>query len=217
MTRAQLEASLRTWMARLKYRQARHAFYHDKSRRDEAEREALARKWHKLVSEAQNMVLRRRAQLARLRPVHAPCKPILQHSWGWHAGVHDGVDLITEADDVVYAICDATVIDVRSSGWWGNGARASGGHSVADGDGIIQLRCEVDAGPFKKGMHFGYGHAEKACVKVNERVRAGQMIGHAGFANAWHLHFMVNGGGHTRGVGDRDPWPFVDYAIRHGR
>jgi hypothetical protein len=43
-------------------------------------------------------------------------------------------------------------------------------------------------------------------------VKAGQKIGHAGFANAWHIHFMVNGGGHTRGIGDRDPLPFINHA-----
>jgi murein DD-endopeptidase MepM/ murein hydrolase activator NlpD len=206
------------WRARLAYRTRRHDFYHQQSKRPEAERKQLAAKWHQLVDEAQQMVAKRRAQLAKLSPpVAAPVKPILQHSWGWHPGVHDGVDLITEADDVIYALCDATVIDVRSSGWWGKGARASGGHSVAEGDGIIQLRCDIDAGPFRKGLHFGYGHAEKATVQVGQKVQAGQMIGHAGFANAYHVHFMVNRGGTTKGIGDHDPYVYVDYAVRKGR
>jgi murein DD-endopeptidase MepM/ murein hydrolase activator NlpD len=217
MSAAALQISLKLWLGRLAFRTRRHDFYHTHSKRPEAERQDLARKWHKRVLEAQWMVSKRRAQLAVSPPVAAPVNPILEHSWGWHPGVHDGVDLITEGDDVIYAICDATVIDVRSSGWWGKGARAAGGHSIADGDGIIQLRCEVDAGPFRKGLHFGYGHSEKATVKVGDRVKAGQMIGHAGFANAWHIHFMVNDGSTTRGVGDRDPWPFVDYAVRKGR
>ncbi len=148
--------------------------------------------------------------------VAPPLKRILGDSWGWHGAAHDGVDLICEADATLYAICDAEVVDVRAGGWWGKGARASGGHSVADGDGIIQLRCTVDEGPFKPGLHFAYGHAEKATVAVGQKVKAGQVIGHAGFANAWHVHFMVNGGGHLRGIGDRDPLPFVRYAIQHG-
>jgi hypothetical protein len=49
-------------------------------------------------------------------------------------------------------------------------------------------------------------------VKVGDIVTAGTRLGHAGFANAWHVHFMVNGGGTLRGIGDRDPKPFVDYA-----
>ena len=143
-----------------------------------------------------------------------PVDPILQHSNGFSDG-HDGVDLICEADDVVYAICDAKVIDVRAGGWWGSNPTASPGHPISDGDGIIQIECSVNKGPFKKGMHFGYGHAEKAVVKVGQKVKAGQKLGHAGFANAWHLHFMVNGGNTNKGKGDRDPMPFVNYAKNH--
>ena len=143
--------------------------------------------------------------------VAVPVDPILQHSNGFTSG-HDGVDLICEQDDVVYAICDAKVIDVRAAGWWGNGAQASHGHPISDGDGIIQIECLVDDGPFKKGMHFGYGHAEKAVVQEGQIVKAGQKLGHAGFANAWHLHFMVNAGNTLKGTGDRDPMPFVNHA-----
>jgi murein DD-endopeptidase MepM/ murein hydrolase activator NlpD len=149
-------------------------------------------------------------------PVASPLRRILGDSWGWHPPGHDGVDLICEGDAAIYALCDARVIDVRSRGWWGKGARAAGGHSVSDGDGIIQLESLVNAGPFKEGMHFGYGHAEKATVTPGQKVKAGQKIGHAGFANAWHVHFMVNGGGTARGVGDRDPLPFVRYAVENG-
>ncbi len=142
-----------------------------------------------------------------------PVDPILQHSNGFAAG-HDGVDLICEADDVIYAICDARVIDVRAAGWWGKGAQASHGHPISHGDGIIQIQCLVDKGPFKKGMHFGYGHAEKAVVHAGQVVKAGQKLGRAGFANAWHLHFMVNAGSTTKGIGDRDPMPFVRFAAQ---
>jgi murein DD-endopeptidase MepM/ murein hydrolase activator NlpD len=148
--------------------------------------------------------------------VASPLEKILGDTWGWTPPGHDGVDLICEPDPAIYAICDATVIDVRSTGWWGSGARDSGGHSISEGDGIIQLRCDINSGPFKKGMHFGYGHAEKATVTVGQTVKAGQKIGHAGFANAWHIHFMVNGGGTTKGIGDRNPKPFVDHARKGG-
>lgn len=151
------------------------------------------------------------------KSVASPLKRILGDSWGWHKPGHDGVDLICEGDAAIYAICDAKIIDVRSTGWWGNGAQASGGHQISEGDGIIQLECLVDTGPFKKGMHFGYGHAEKATVAVGQTIKAGRKIGHAGFANAWHVHFMVNGGNTMKGIGDRDPLPFVDFARKHGK
>lgn len=151
--------------------------------------------------------------------VAPPLKHIITHAHGYGAG-HDGVDLICDESAPIFALCDAKVIDVRSSGWWGLGAQASHGHPIADGDGIIQLECLVDDGPFKKGLRFGYGHAENATVHPGQRVKAGDRIGSAGFANAWHVHFMANGGGtrfdsgdHPKGVGDRDPMPFVSYAL----
>ncbi len=64
-------------------------------------------------------------------------------------------------------------------------------------------------------MNLCYGHAEKPRVKVGDVVHAGQRICDAGLANAWHFHFMVNHRSDTKGVGDRDPWPFVKYAIDH--
>ncbi len=211
MNLAYLKASRRNWVLREKYRKRKHA------KAVNAYDTAGIKKWGDLLKEARANIAKRDKQLAARTggSVAAPARPILQHSWGYHPGVHDGVDLITEGDDVIYAICDAKVIDARSSGWWGKGARASGGHSVSDGDGIIQLECLVNVGPFKKGMHFGYGHAEKASVRVGQKVKAGQAIGHAGFANAWHIHFMCNGGATTKGVGDRDPWPFVAHALEH--
>lgn len=143
--------------------------------------------------------------------VAPPLNRITNHSNGYTGpGGHDGVDLICGANAPIYAICDAEVIDVRSGGWWGK----SPSGDVSKGDGIIQLKCLVDTGPFKKGMHFGYGHAEHAVVEVGDSVAAGKHIGHAGFAVAWHVHFMANGGGTDRGTGDRDPWPFVEYAMR---
>ena len=166
--------------------------------------------------------VQRRLWRRRLREKYAaggvgrPVAKIISSSWGWHPGVHDGVDLICPEDAPIFALCDAEVIDVRASGWWGLGAEPSPGHPVSDGDGIIQLECLVDLGPFRKGMHFGYGHAEHATVRVGQKVKAGQRIGSAGFANASHVHFMVNSGNTTRGVGDRDPMPYVRYALKHG-
>jgi murein DD-endopeptidase MepM/ murein hydrolase activator NlpD len=150
--------------------------------------------------------------------VHSPIEPILAHSNGWAPG-HDGVDLISEASDEGWAICDGVIVRADASGWWGKGAVASHGHPISDGDGIVILKCTIDKGPFKKGMLFGYGHAENAKCDVGDVVKAGQVICHAGFARAWHFHFMVNAGTaqfwdgqRPRGVGDRNPWPFIQYA-----
>jgi murein DD-endopeptidase MepM/ murein hydrolase activator NlpD len=148
--------------------------------------------------------------------VASPLAKILSSSWGWHPGAHDGVDLICLAEAPIFALCEAKVIDVRPSGWWGLGAQASHGHPIGDGDGIIQLECLTDVGPFRKGLHFGYGHAEHATVSVGQVVKAGQRIGTAGFANAWHVHFMVNNGDTMKGKGDHDPLPYVEYARKHG-
>lgn len=146
--------------------------------------------------------------------VAMPVKHILSMANDWHPG-HDGIDLICEANAPLFAICNAKVIDVRAGGWWGKGACARAGHPISDGDGIIQLECLVNVGPFLKGDHFGYGHAEGACVKVGQIVRAGERIGRSGFANAWHVHFMANHGMNNLGIGTIDPAPFLKYAKEH--
>lgn len=141
--------------------------------------------------------------------VAAPISKILTMSWGWHPPTHDGIDLICGPNAPLYAICDGRVIDVRAGGWWGNNPTGD----VWKGDGIIQLECLTDEGPFKKGMHIGYGHAEHANVKVGQKVEAGTRIGLAGLANAWHTHLMGNWGKTMRGIGEFDPRPLVEYAI----
>ncbi len=144
--------------------------------------------------------------------VAAPIGKILTMTWGFVPRVHDGRDLICGPKAPIFALCDAEVIDVRPSGWWGNNPSGN----VWKGDGIIQIRCLTDDGPFKKGMHFGYGHAEGADVKVGERVEAGERLGEAGLAVAWHIHLMGNNGEFgLRGKGSFDPLPYVQYATRN--
>lgn len=150
--------------------------------------------------------------------VHPPMDHILADSWGYHPPVHDGVDLICPPKEPCLAICDGVIARVQKDGWWNKGAPASPAVK-AKGDGIIVLESTTNAGPFKPGLLFGYGHAEGATVKVGERVKAGERIGHAGLANAWHVHFMVHGPDQSApvgGTGDRDPRPFLDYAKKHG-
>lgn len=146
-----------------------------------------------------------------------PVHNVIVDTHGFSAG-HDGIDIITPPEEPLFAICDGTVSRV-SDDWWGLGN--PGGALGDKGDGIIMIECEVDDGPFRPGLQFGYGHAEKPVVKEGDHIRAGQRIGNAGFANAWHPHFMVNGGtqklpdGRPKGVGDRDPRPFLDFARRN--
>ena len=140
-----------------------------------------------------------------------PLSSILSSSWGWTPPVHDGVDLICPTEAAIYALCDGEIVRADAGGWWGKGA-PSDPTLRGKGDGIIVLRSTVDVGPFRRGLNFAYGHAEAPTVRAGQTVKAGTQIGRAGFANAWHVHFMVNGRPDDRGVGDRDPMPFVDYA-----
>jgi murein DD-endopeptidase MepM/ murein hydrolase activator NlpD len=146
----------------------------------------------------------RRKWLRRLRArynrVHTPVERIITSSNGY-SSFHDGIDLICPPEALIFAVCRAKVIDVRSGGWWGNNPTGN----VSLGDGIIQLEALTSIGPLKKGMHIGYGHAEHARVNVGQEVKAGDVLGHAGLANAWHVHFMMNKGDTMRGVGDFDP------------
>lgn len=157
---------------------------------------------------------------SRFSDVHPPLAKVTQDSWGWHPGRHDGIDLICGENAMIFAMTAGEIVRVSASGWWGLGA-PSDPKLRAKGDGIIILRCGTDEGPFKRGLHICYGHAEKAYVHEGQKVRAGQPLGHAGFAVAWHVHLMVNGNkpdsaGFVRGVGDRDPRPFYDYARKRG-
>lgn len=144
-----------------------------------------------------------------------PVPNLISDDWGYHPPIHDGIDLICPANQPILAICNGIVVRADAAGWWGKGA-PSDPNLKAKGDGIIIVESRVETGPFKSGLHFGYGHAEGAVVREGQRVTAGQHLGHAGFANAWHVHFMVNfelpREGLYRGVGDRDPAPYLSYS-----
>jgi murein DD-endopeptidase MepM/ murein hydrolase activator NlpD len=160
----------------------------------------------------------RRRLRAREQDVHTPVARIDEDSWGWHPGVHDGIDLICQWQAPVYAMVTGKVVRVSPSGWWGS-PEDSPGHPASQGDGIIIVESSVNAGPFEQGMHIGYGHAENATVEPGTEVKAGTVIGHVGYARAAHVHLMVNkikpDNGFYRGVGDRDPRPYLDFARSH--
>jgi murein DD-endopeptidase MepM/ murein hydrolase activator NlpD len=155
---------------------------------------------------------RLRRRFGESRRVAPPLNRILQSSWGFQPG-HDGVDLICDEDAPGFAICDGIIRRADGGGWWGKGAPSPS--VAAKGDGIVILECTGNVGPFRRGMMFGYGHAEKPRVRVGEHVRAGEHICNAGMANAWHFHFMANRGEFgIKGKGSMDPMPFVRYAQR---
>ena len=164
------------------------------------------------AAEARKAWLRRLRRQYAAKRVHTPVETIYRDTWGYSAG-HDGIDLICPPDAPLFAVCRAKVIDVRAGGWWGSNPTGD----VSRGDGIIQLEALTSIGPLKKGMHIGYGHAEHARVSVGQVVEAGTVLGKAGLARAWHVHFMVNDGSTMRGIGDRDPRPYLDLFTGRSR
>lgn len=156
--------------------------------------------------------LRDRYESVGVTGVARPVAKILEDSWGYHPGVHDGLDVITLPDAQIFAMVRSRIIDVRGSGWWGKNPSGD----VSKGDGIVQMEVLEDLGPFKRGHHIGYGHAEYAQVNVGEVVKPGQLVAHAGLAVAWHIHLMYNDGSTDRGIGNIDPRPILDYAVKHG-
>lgn len=150
------------------------------------------------------------------RQVATPVHKILGDSWGWHPGVHDGLDVMCLPDAAIYAMVDAEVIDVRAGGWWG--LNPSG--DVSKGDGIVQIRVLKSIGPFKKGMHIGYGHLEQPkdqpLVKVGQVIGAGHVVGIVGLAVTPHIHLMANDGRFgNQGRGSQDPRPLLNYAVKN--
>ena len=162
---------------------------------------------------AQARVMWVNEQRRRYAPgVARPLRQVLADSWGYHPPTHDGIDLICPPNEPLYAIVRSRVVRADTGGWWG---KAPSG-DVAKGDGIIVLEALDTVGPIKKGMRLCYGHAEHPIVREGDTVNAGQQIGRAGLAVAWHIHFMVNMRDDDRGVGDRDPEPVYRYAMNHG-
>lgn len=147
--------------------------------------------------------------------VHRPVTQIITSSWDFHGKLHDGIDVVCPDNAVLFSMVRSKVIDVRRVGWWKKGAPAN--PAVRDkGDGIIQLEILDTVGPFIKGRHIGYGHAEHPRVRVGQTVKAGDPIGRAGLANISHIHLMYNDGKTEMGVGNLDPRKILDYSIKNG-
>lgn len=147
--------------------------------------------------------------------VHAPVSKLIDDAWGFHPGVHDGEDVISIEGAAAFAMVKCKIVDVRAHGWWHLGAPSS--QKLRErGDGIVQMEVLANNGPFRKGMHIGYGHCVHPRVRVGQIVEPGEVVALVGFANAAHIHLMVNTGRTSKGVGNIDPRPLIDYAIKHG-
>lgn len=155
--------------------------------------------------------LRKRWNDAFIR-VHRPMAVVITDDWGYHPGVHDGIDVQTHPNAPLFAMVKCRIIDARSGGWWGKNPSGE----VAKGDGIVQMEVLETVGPFKQGHHIGYGHCEHATVDVGDTVTAGDMVARCGKAVTWHIHLMMNRGETDRGTGSYDPRACLDYAIKHG-
>lgn len=145
-----------------------------------------------------------------IRNVSPPISRIVTDDWGYHPGVHDGIDVTSDREGAAcFAMVKSKVIDVRANGW----ARPP---ATERGNGIVQLEVLESIGPFKKGQHIGYGHVEHARVKVGQVVSAGTTIALVGMAVTPHIHLMVNDGKTNKGVGTIDPRKHLDYAVKNG-
>lgn len=156
--------------------------------------------------------LREKYESAGITNVHRITTKIITDSWGYHPGVHDGIDVNTPPNAILFAMVKSRIIDVRTGGWWG---KAPSG-DVSKGDGIVQMEILETVGPFIKGHHIGYGHAEHPFVKVGQIVDAGDRVARAGKAVTWHTHMMYNTGNTSKGIGNLDPRQILNYATTHG-
>jgi murein DD-endopeptidase MepM/ murein hydrolase activator NlpD len=169
-----------------------------------------AARYQRLLKQAQAKVALRQSQLPK---VAMPVVTNLDKDTnGYNPPVHDGIDLICAPRAPLFAPCRCQVVRVSASGWWGKGAPKDP-VLLAMGDGVIVLRSLVNLGPIRKGMQFAYGYAEGAVVREGEVVKPGQKIGLSGFANAWHVHFMVNTMSVPKpAVGTMDPLPILKFV-----
>jgi hypothetical protein len=103
-----------------------------------------------------------------------PIKGVINSKYGWRRSRwHKGIDIDLEIGDPVYAAFDGVVrIQRYNRGGFGN---------------YVMIR-------HYNGVETLYGHLSKSLVKVNQSVRAGDIIGYGGStgrSSGPHLHFEV--------------------------
>ena len=103
-----------------------------------------------------------------------PIKGIINSKYGWRRSRwHKGIDIDLETGDPVFAAFDGVVrIQRYNRGGFGN---------------YVMIR-------HYNGLETLYGHLSKSLVKINQSVRAGEIIGYGGStgrSSGPHLHFEV--------------------------
>ena len=103
-----------------------------------------------------------------------PIKGVINSKYGWRRSRwHKGIDIDLEIGDPVYAAFDGVVrIQRYNRGGFGN---------------YVMIR-------HYNGVETLYGHLSKSLVKINQSVRAGDIIGYGGStgrSSGPHLHFEV--------------------------
>ena len=136
-------------------------------------------------------------------------------------GGHEGTDLMAPAGTPEYAVTDGTVVPVAGSDE--NGWNTLGGYAV-------MVRADYSIGPVREGDLFYYAHLQRESpLGVGTRVRAGQVIGHAGDTGQGpevtrglfpsHLHFGWYDATGPRGVvasGAMNPYPLLEWIKANG-
>lgn len=164
MNLAQLEASLRRWKAARKYRQARHAFYHSRSKRPEKERTALARKWHLRVEEATAIIERRQRQIVSMRRRN---RKAAERTSG-----------VTRYDGVPVAAWMVPYLQwARENGW--RGQLVSGWRDPAYSEGLCRRMCGAPSCPGRcAGRKSNHSGSEKphGAIDVSEYYHFGRLM-----------------------------------------
>lgn len=110
---------------------------------------------------------------------HYPVDGVLSSPYGWrHGRMHSGTDIRAPRGTEIHATFDGVVRFARYNGAYGN---------------CIVIR-------HYNGLETMYAHALKMMVKVNQEVKAGDVIaqvGRTGRATGDHLHFEVRAAGQT--------------------
>lgn len=99
--------------------------------------------------------------------------------------LHNGLDIGVKEGTAVFAVQNGTVTEVKKSTTYGN-----------------YIKYETD-----KGLIIMYAHLKKVIVKVNTKVKQGQVVaysGNTGLSTGAHLHYSIIKNGK-----EIDPMPYV--------
>lgn len=160
-------------------------------------------------------MLKDRWALDRRIRIHKLTPTIISDAWGWKPGIHDGVDVYTMPRAVLFSMVRCFVVAVQHQGWMNLGSPDDPPRKV-DGDGLVLMEVIENVGPFRAGMHLGYGNVGRIAVNLDQEVEAGQLIAYSGSPDAWHVHLLVSTVKDLRGIGNQDPRPLLEHATVYG-